>query len=73
MYSLETAAAKKEGWLKGDLHASRSLLVYANPNPSGGVTHLEIRKEGAVEGLGPWRLSLTSDVVSGHSSSGLSR
>ena len=38
-------------------------MVHANPSPTGGVTQLDIRKEGYVAGLGPWRFSATSDVV----------
>lgn len=54
----------KTGWLEGDLLASRSLIVHANPSPTGGVSVLDLRKEGFVDGLGPWRFSATADVVS---------
>lgn len=55
---------EKNVWMKGDFVASRSLLVHANPSPSGDVTQLDLRKEGLVEGLGSWRFSASSDVVS---------
>ena len=56
----------KASWLKGDLRSVRSLLVHANPSPTGGVTQLDLRKEGRVDHLGPWRFTATSDVVSVH-------
>jgi len=59
----DAGRTEKTGWLKGDLHIARSLIVHANPNPNGGVTELDIRKEGSVDGLGGWRISATSDVV----------
>ena len=55
---------EKQGWLKGDLLASRALVVHANIGPAGGVSTLDLRKEGFVEGLGSWRFSLSSDSVS---------
>ena len=55
---------EKAGWLKGDLTASRFLLVHANPSPSGDVTRLDLRKEGFVDGLSSWRFTAISDVVS---------
>jgi hypothetical protein len=61
--SSDAGRTEKAGWLKGDLHIARSLIVHANPNPTGGVTELDIRKEGSVDGLGSWRISATSDVV----------
>jgi len=53
-----------EGWLKGDLHASRPLIVHANPSPSGGVVTLDEKREGFVDGLGSWRFNVFADVVS---------
>lgn len=61
--SLDNGSKDTHGWLKGDLHASRGLIVHANPNPTGGVTQLDVRKAGAAEGLGSWRLSISADVV----------
>jgi hypothetical protein len=55
---------EKELWLKGDLCASRFLLVHANPSPNGDVSRLDLRKEGFVDGLGSWRFTAMSDVVS---------
>lgn len=63
-HSTVKSPGNKDEWLKGDLHASRSLIVHANPNPTGGVTQLDVRKAGAAEGLGPWRFAFSSDVVS---------
>jgi hypothetical protein len=58
--------SEKTGWLKGDLLAARSLIVHANPSPTGGVNQLDLRKEGFVEGLGSWRFDASADVVSTH-------
>lgn len=52
---------EKAGWLVGDICAICQLKVHANPSPTAGVYQLDIRKEGYVEGLGPWRFSATSD------------
>lgn len=54
---------EKELWMKGDLCASRFLLVHANPSPTGDVTRLDLRKEGFVDGLSSWRFTAISDVV----------
>jgi hypothetical protein len=59
--------SEKTGWMKGDLLASRSLIVHANPSPTGGVNQLDLRKEGFVDGLGSWRFAASADVVSGAS------
>lgn len=59
-----SARTEKNGWLKGDLSTSRSLIIHANPSQSGGVSNLDLRKGGFVAGLGAWRFSATSDVVS---------
>lgn len=56
--------SERAGWLKGDLCASRFLLVHANPSPTGDVTRLDLRKEGFVNGLNSWRFTALSDVVS---------
>ena len=54
---------EKHGWMKGDLVASRGLILHANPSPTGGVNQLDVRKEGFVDGLGSWRFSASADVV----------
>ncbi|WWD19019.1 hypothetical protein CI109_103476 [Kwoniella shandongensis] len=53
---------EKSGWLKGDLSASKHMIVHAVPSSSGGVSTLDLRKEGFVNGIGTWRFSATSDV-----------
>lgn len=53
----------KADWMKGDLVASRELLVHAVSPVTGGVTSLDLRKEGFVDGLGSWTLSASADVV----------
>jgi len=60
----ETPKSEKNGWLKGDLIASRGLIIHANPSTHGGVPDLNIRKEGFVDGLGGWRFMVSADVVS---------
>jgi hypothetical protein len=55
--------SEKNGWMKGDLTASRSLIIHANPSVTGGVSTLDVRKEGFVAGLNSWRLSVTSEAV----------
>ncbi|KAK8854833.1 hypothetical protein IAR55_003572 [Kwoniella newhampshirensis] len=54
--------SEKTGWLKGDLFASKHVLVHAVPSSTGGVSVLDLRKEGFVNGLGTWRFSASSDV-----------
>ena len=56
--------AEKAGWLKGDLVASRSLIVHANPSPGGGVYQLDIRKEGFVDGIGTWKFTASAEQAS---------
>ena len=55
--------SEKSGWLKGDLWATRNLIIHANPSRTGGVTQLDLRTEGSVTGLNAWRFSATADVV----------
>ena len=62
--SSDKSRNEKEGWLKGDLHASRPLIVHANPNSMGGVVTLDEKREGIVDGLGFWRFHVFADVVS---------
>lgn len=57
--------SEKEGWMKGDLCASRVLVVHAIPQEGEGMLGLDLRKEGWVEGLNSWRFSAVSDAVSG--------
>lgn len=59
-----SSRAEKAGWLLGDICCIRSFKVHANPAPSGGAYQLDLRKEGYVDGLGPWRLSASSDAFS---------
>ncbi|WVQ81909.1 hypothetical protein IAT38_004036 [Cryptococcus sp. DSM 104549] len=61
---LSTQKTEKAGWMKGDLCASRELVVHANPSRTGGVTQLDLRKEGFVDGLGSWRFSASADTFS---------
>lgn len=69
IHTVNTVNAKREerdekhGWMKGDLVASRGLILHANPSPTGGVNQLDVRKEGFVDGLGSWRFSASADVV----------
>lgn len=60
--SIEGSKSEKMGWLVGDICGIRNFKVHANPSPTSGVYQLDIRKEGYVEGLGPWRFSITSDA-----------
>ncbi|WVQ99930.1 hypothetical protein IAU59_007073 [Kwoniella sp. CBS 9459] len=62
--SNHTSKSEKNDWMKGDLFASRGLVVHANPSRSGGVTQLELRKEGFVDGLGSWKFTATAEVFS---------
>ncbi|WVQ82686.1 hypothetical protein IAT38_004818 [Cryptococcus sp. DSM 104549] len=52
------------GWLKGDLYASREMVVHANSSETGGATSLNMRKQGSVDGLGSWSLRIAADVFS---------
>lgn len=63
-YASDKSRNEKEGWLKGDLHASRPLIVHANPSSVGGVVTLDEKREGIVDGLGFWRFNVFADVVS---------
>lgn len=56
--------ADKADWMKGDLCASRELLVHAVDPLTGGEIPLDVRKEGFVEGLGSWRFSANAEAVS---------
>jgi hypothetical protein len=55
--------SEKSGWLKGDLCVQRFMLVHANPSPTGGISQLDLRKEGYVDGIGTWRFSASAEVV----------
>ncbi|OWZ42130.1 hypothetical protein C356_03575 [Cryptococcus neoformans c45] len=56
--------ADKADWMKGDLCASRELLVHAVDPLTGGEIPLDVRKEGFVEGLGSWRFSANAEALS---------
>lgn len=62
--STDTTRSEKNGWLVGDISVLRKLKVHANPSGSNGVQQLDLRKEGYVEGLGPWRFLATSEALS---------
>lgn len=62
--STDTMRSEKNGWLVGDISVLRKLKVHANPSGSNGVQQLDLRKEGYVEGLGPWRFLATSEALS---------
>lgn len=53
----------KADWMKGELVALRELLVHAVSPVTGGVTPLDLRKNGFVDGLGTWIFSASADVV----------
>jgi hypothetical protein len=55
---------EKTGWLTGDICVQRFMLVHANPSPMGGISQLDLRKEGFVQGIGSWRFSAVAEVVS---------
>jgi len=54
---------EKTGWLTGDICVQRFMLVHANPSPMGGISQLDLRKEGFVQGIGSWRFSAVAEVV----------
>lgn len=62
--STDTTRSEKNGWLVGDISVLRKLKVHSNPSGSNGVQQLDLRKEGYVEGLGPWRFLATSEALS---------
>ena len=64
MGSTNDTRSEKSGWLKGDLCVQRFMLVHANPSPTGGISQLDLRKEGYVDGIGTWRFSASAEVVS---------
>jgi len=55
---------ERSGWLTGDICVQRFMLVHANPSPMGGISQLDLRKEGFVQGIGSWRFSAVAEVVS---------
>lgn len=55
---------EKAGWLEGDLKGSRELSIYAVSPSTGGVSQLDVRKEGSVDGLRSWKFNATAEVVS---------
>lgn len=56
--------SEKIDWLHGDLKGSRRLSIYAVSPFTGGVSQLDVRKEGSVDGLGSWKFSAAAEVVS---------
>lgn len=50
-------------WWNGKATVTRPFEVLYNPNPAGGVTELSLRMMGEQEGLGGYRLDLTSEIV----------
>lgn len=51
-------------WLKGVVTAQRMITLLYNPEPSNGVSTLDERRRGEVQGLGPFDVRYMSDVVS---------
>ena len=51
-------------WLKGSYEAERTIMLFYNPDPAGGVTQLDERATGHIPGLGGYELRLLSNVVS---------
>jgi len=49
--------------IKGTLRAKRLIEVLHNINPEGGVTELDMRAGGVVDGLGAWDLRIVTDCV----------
>lgn len=56
--------SEKIDWLHGDLKGSRRLSIYAVSPFTGGVSQLDVRKEGSVDGLGSWKFSAAAEVFS---------
>jgi hypothetical protein len=54
-----------EEWLKGTVSIRRTVMILYNPHPTGGVSDLDERLSGFVEGIGPWELTMFADVVRG--------
>lgn len=50
-------------WLQGEHRTDKPFEVLYNPNPTGGLTDLNMQIIGEQEGLGGYRLELLSDVV----------
>ncbi len=61
-----------DSWLRGFFEVKRALMLFYNPNPSGGTTDLAERQSGFAATVGPWHLEMISDVVSRRSLSPLS-
>ncbi|GMK53466.1 hypothetical protein CspeluHIS016_0100520 [Cutaneotrichosporon spelunceum] len=60
---LSAAADEPEvKWLSGTVKTSRSITLLYNPNPSNGVSTLDERRRGDVEGLGPFEVRYLSQV-----------
>lgn len=51
-------------WLHGTVKTKRSITLLYNPDPSNGVSNLDERRRGEVEGLGAFDVRYLSQVVS---------
>lgn len=51
-------------WLQGTHRVTKPFEVLYNPNPTGGLTELNMQIIGEQEGLGGYRLELLSTIVS---------
>lgn len=51
-------------WMKGSVTAKRMITLLYNPEPNNGVSTLDERRRGEVQGLGSFDVRYTSDVVS---------
>jgi len=67
--SYDDSMGKLDGekdWITGTHYTKRNCMVVYNPNPTGGISELQERGSGYVDGLGIWELEMLSDVVSLH-------
>jgi len=49
-------------WLKGTVNVTRCVCFMYNPEPSGGITSLDMRKDGDVGGIGVFEARFVSDI-----------
>jgi hypothetical protein len=56
--------AERAEWLRGNVEAERGIWPFYNPDPSGGISRLEVRKQGRIPHLGEYDIQLFSDTVS---------
>lgn len=62
-----SAQDPKEGeakWLHGNIKTQRTITLLYNPDPSNGVSVLDERRRGDVQGIGPFEVRYLSAVVS---------